>query len=414
MDSDIERELRNFGYESRDQVYLGLERKHIDFKKSLEKRRSKIWQRFREFNHQEIQTNRSVNEKLQGMLPIANENNHSAVVRALTNKDIETSNAAENMRGNETPAVEMENIDVPASLLDNLGKISEENITDNRVRRQRTKTKYSEMQVIGLNNLIGEVTSRVERKNYVEVARNDKTTPSPKVSVNFSDIVSDLLESNKSNSSMIETSPPRLCTNSAESPNSSNVLMEGCDSMTFSTQDRELVSILEDLQNIDFTGHNNSTETSRLKGYFCSETVFNLSKKVLTEAEIKVLEKGLDYAPIQNKVNEPELRSDFEEFCRRMRLKWYFRNDPTPDFSEKPSFTPKSSWKPPTGHPNLEVFLSELEKQIFKIVDSKLGYSNFSKEEWQAMRALADDRSIVIKKLTKAQLLWFGTVMITY
>ena len=162
-----------------------------------------------------------------------------------------------------------------------------------------------------------------------------------------------------------------------------------------------MVSILEDVQNIDFTGHNNSTETSRLKGYFCSETVFNLSKKVLTEAEIKVLEKGLDYAPIENKVNEPKLRSDFEEFCRRMRLKWYFRNDPTPDFSEKPSFTPKSSWKPPTGHPNLEDFLSELEKQIFKMEDSKLGYSNFSKEEWQAMRALADDRSIVLKKADK-------------
>ena len=126
--------------------------------------------------------------------------------------------------------------------------------------------------------------------------------------------------------------------------------------------------------------------------------MFNLRKKVLTEAEIKVLEKGLAFAPIQNKVKEPEFRSDFEEFCRRMRLKWYFCNDPTPDFCEKPSFTPKSSWKHPTGRSNLEVFLSELEKQIFKIVDSKLGYSIFSKEEWQAMRALADDRSIVIKK----------------
>ena len=61
---------------------------------------------------------------------------------------------------------------------------------------------------------------------------------------------------------MTETSLPRLRTKTAESPNSSNVLMEGCDSMTFSTQDRELVSILEGLQNIDFTGHNNSTETS--------------------------------------------------------------------------------------------------------------------------------------------------------
>ena len=99
--------------------------------------------------------------------------------------------------------------------------------------------------------MIGEATYRVERKSYAEVTRNDKTTPSPKVSVNISDIVSDLLESNKSNSSMTKTSPPRLCTNSAESPNSSNVLIEGCDSMIFSTQDRELVSISAVLKQVD-------------------------------------------------------------------------------------------------------------------------------------------------------------------
>ena len=52
LDSDIENELRNFGYESRDQVYLGLERKHTGFKKGLQKSRSKKWQRFRELHHQ--------------------------------------------------------------------------------------------------------------------------------------------------------------------------------------------------------------------------------------------------------------------------------------------------------------------------------------------------------------------------
>ena len=57
------------------------------------------------------------------------------------------------------------------------------------------------------------------------------------------------------------------------------------------------------------------------------QTLFNLSKKVLTNIEIKVIEKGLDYAPIKNKINEPELRRDFEGFCRRMRLKWHFRNE---------------------------------------------------------------------------------------
>ena len=84
-----------------------------------------------------------------------------------------------------------------------------------------------------------------------------------------------------------------------------------------------------------------------------------------------------------------------------MRLKWYFRNEATSEFSETPSFTPKSLWKPPKGHPSLEVFLSEIEKEIFAIPDSRLGYSNLSREEWQAMRSLADDRSIVIKKADK-------------
>ena len=53
-------------------------------------------------------------------------------------------------------------------------------------------------------------------------------------------------------------------------------------------------------------GCNSSTEASRLGGYFCSETIFNLSKTVLTEAKIRDLEKGLDYAPIQKKISEPD------------------------------------------------------------------------------------------------------------
>ena len=52
-----------------------------------------------------------------------------------------------------------------------LGKISEETITDNPVRRQSTKTKYSETQGIGLNNSIGEATCRVEKKSYTEKDR---------------------------------------------------------------------------------------------------------------------------------------------------------------------------------------------------------------------------------------------------
>ena len=66
--------------------------------------------------------------------------------------------------------------------------------------------------------------------------------------------------------------------------------------------------------------------------------------------------------------------------------------------SEVPEFRPKFSWNPPKGHPNWEFFASEVEKETFTGVDSKLGYWNLSKEEWEAMRTLIDDRIIVTTK----------------
>ena len=113
------------------------------------------------------------------------------------------------------------------------------------------------------------------------------------------------------------------------------------------------------------------------------------------------MEKGLDYAPIQKTINQPEIKQDFEEFCRKMRLKWHFRNDPTPEFTTAPAFNPKSTWKPPNGSPSLELFLSQVEKDLLEMSKASLGYSNFSKEEWQSLRPLADGRNIFIKKADK-------------
>ena len=71
------------------------------------------------------------------------------------------------------------------------------------------------------------------------------------------------------------------------------------------SQDQELLSILEELQIPD---HNLLLERSvnisatRITGYFCFDTVFTLSNRVLTDLEIQVLEKGLDFALIQRKL----------------------------------------------------------------------------------------------------------------
>ena len=167
-----------------------------------------------------------------------------------------------------------------------------------------------------------------------------------------------------------------------------------------------ILSILEDLQcppnlvkgQSEISLLSVQTEQCRLSGSFVSDAVFNLSRKVLTDTEVKLL--GLDFASIQTKLNESELQRDFKNFYRRIRRKWYFMEEITIFFS-LPSFSPKSSRSPQVDHPNLELFLSQIEHELFLIPDKRLTYSNLTKEEWQAIRSLADDRSIVIRKTDK-------------
>ena len=170
----------------------------------------------------------------------------------------------------------------------------------------------------------------------------EKAPESGKTIMNLKNIQSILLRDENLKSSKIQNSPPDICTDSSSSGNASSNVSLKVESETFSTQDEDLLDILVELQK-PIKGA--IGENDRLEGYFCSDTVFNLSNRVLSDSEIKLLEKGLDFAPIQRKINEPELRKDFNEFCRRMRIKWNFRNEPSQNFSETPAFRVKSSWK---------------------------------------------------------------------
>ena len=120
------------------------------------------------------------------------------------------------------------------------------------------------------------------------------------------------------NSSKISNNPPAVCTNTF-------VVQKHYDDNTSSEirlssiEDMKLLEILEEFQNSNGIISSGSScdviPDKRLKGYFCSDTVFNLSGRVLFKSEIRVLEKGLDFAPFHRKVNELELRKDLEEFC---------------------------------------------------------------------------------------------------
>ena len=77
----------------------------------------------------------------------------------------------------------------------------------------------------------------------------------------------------------------------------------------------------------------------------------------------------MGFVPEPNIINEEDLRKDFCEFNRKMRCKWFFRDKPSPNFSEV--FGPKSNWKPPTGHPCVELFFSKLESELFSYLPGK-------------------------------------------
>ena len=123
----------------------------------------------------------------------------------------------------------------------------------------------------------------------------------------------------------------------------------------------------------------------------------------LSESEISLLSKGLLFCPTPVDINEEQLRLDFDEFSRQMRNKWYFKDSLTEDFSETPAFKNKSTWQAPQGswNPYVEVFLSELEADLFSVEAKGYNRPNLTKEEREAIKSLSSDRSIVIKEADK-------------
>ena len=139
---------------------------------------------------------------------------------------------------------------------------------------------------------------------------------------------------NQSGSGSEISNLPLTCTSTAgliSTPTSTNTVED-----TIRNIDENIsVAQEEPITRTDNNGH--------LKGYFCSNVVFNLSRKVVTDLEITVLGKGLGFSPKPTFINEADLRLDFADFARKMRCKRFFRNEPMEDFSEILAFKIKSN-----------------------------------------------------------------------
>ena len=123
----------------------------------------------------------------------------------------------------------------------------------------------------------------------------------------------------------------------------------------------------------------------------------NLSKRTLSESEIKVLLKGPKFTPTPRE-NVKELKSDIYEFCRKLRLCEFFYDSEKVESINvvecKSNFTPDRNRD--TILDNYIEFLSEYE-----FTSNPKRLNNLQKNEWLAIQNLRNDKSIVIKVADK-------------
>ena len=77
------------------------------------------------------------------------------------------------------------------------------------------------------------------------------------------------------------------------------------------------------------------TSRGRLKVFFVSENVVNLSNRKLSKTKVSLFLNGLKFCPTPNSVYKSVLKEDLEKFGRTLKLKCHYRNaertfDPNP------------------------------------------------------------------------------------
>ena len=153
----------------------------------------------------------------------------------------------------------------------------------------------------------------------------------------------------------------------------------------------------EEVSNVDFSF--DLDDNGRICGHFENDKIINLFERALSEAEVSVLSKGLKFVSTPKELDYSQIIIHLENFGRRLRLKWWFKDEE--DFSEIPMFRPRSKSNPRHKDVAIEVYLSKVEDKIMKLSAVGKNFSNLTREEISALNGLKSDRSIVIKEAEK-------------
>ncbi|XP_044153146.1 uncharacterized protein LOC122940579 [Bufo gargarizans] len=158
-----------------------------------------------------------------------------------------------------------------------------------------------------------------------------------------------------------------------------------------------------------------STNGNEIPGI--NETLlFNISSKNLTPTQLKLLQKGLSFSPIEP-FDSFQFDMDCRRFFRSIRLKAHFA---TKDMSVSTSSIPtqiglnlnqfglrlKSNFQPPKIHHPAETYISLVQRDFDAIISDfrREGLAiaqNLSKEERNALYTILDDKSVIFKPADK-------------
>ena len=88
---------------------------------------------------------------------------------------------------------------------------------------------------------------------------------------------------------------------------------------------------LEAQHSVGESSNNNYTENNaetpnnkRMEGKVVSQSVFNLSDRVLTEYETRVLDKGLNFVPTLEKLDSLQIKNDLEKLGTDIKLRIFY------------------------------------------------------------------------------------------
>ena len=99
--------------------------------------------------------------------------------------------------------------------------------------------------------------------------------------------------------------------------------------------------------------------------------------------------------PSASKIDPATLKRELEEYGRKLRLMWHFRNDE--QIFTADTFRPKSSFNPKNNGAIIDTYLSCLEERLLGIKILSNRNNSLTKDKGDAIYSIKDDSSIVVK-----------------